>query len=165
MSSDSSPSHITNVAVLAWNVYEAYQQSVGDFKALSGEVLLLHSILRQAHEEFEKIALSGQQKRSLQLLISESEDLLKELLLNFESLPMSSRRTRDRMRGRSVDAGSIGIRINKQVTLLNTFHNFIVRCVYLSFSFPAVGIKRLWNEWYVAARDEEQAPCSRSRVP
>ena len=125
------------VGQLSWKVYKKCKDSPGSYAELSNEVGALHIVMKETEELFSQQDLTAQQENRLLACQQGCGDVLKDLdrlLVKYESLGASSRRTFDRMGFGMQDMKDIRLRLNSNVSMLDAFNNACVD-LYTILSF------------------------------
>lgn len=123
------------VGQLCWKVYKKCKDSPGIYAELSSEVGSLHNVMKETEELLSQQSLTERQKVKLVACRQGCEDVLKDLdrlLVKYERLGTSSRRTFDRMGFGMQDMNGIRLRLISNVSLLNAFNNVWVEPVPIS---------------------------------
>ena len=117
------------VGQLCWKVYKKCKDSPGNYAELSSEVGALHNVMKETEEMLSQQGLTKEQQVKLTTCRQGCEDVLKDLdglLVKYESLGTSSRRTFDRMGFGMQDMTGIRLRLISNVTMLDAFNNTCV---------------------------------------
>ncbi|KAG8526459.1 uncharacterized protein KY384_000052 [Bacidia gigantensis] len=112
------------VGTLAWNVYKSCKGAPESFGNISGEVLSLHAVIKEAEETVFAQPLSQDRQHRLQTVKEGCNDVLVDLdkiVKKYESLGTQSKRTWDRMRYGNEDIAEIRARLISHTTMLGTF--------------------------------------------
>lgn len=117
------------VGQLCWKVYKKCKDSPGNYAELSSEIGALHNVMKETEEMLSQQGLTKEQQVKLTTCRQGCEDVLKDLdglLVKYESLGTSSRRTFDRMGFGMQDMTGIRLRLISNVTMLDAFNNTCV---------------------------------------
>lgn len=133
---------IIAVSKLAWKVYRSCQDSGDEFKALSGEVLSMHALLRETAEETEvahirknkadskKKKKPGKEGTDIDIIIDGCNGVLadtEKLLEKYASLGTHSQRVWDRVKFGAEDINGLRIRFISNITLLTSYKAEVIR--------------------------------------
>ncbi len=118
------------VGQLCWKVYRKCKDSPGSYTELSSEVDALHNVIKETEELLSEQDLTAEQKVKVVTSRQGCEEVLKDLdglLVKYESLGTSSRRTFDRMGFGMQDMNGIRLRLISNVSMLDAFNNTFVK--------------------------------------
>jgi hypothetical protein len=100
MSFDVGAGTLVSVVSLAWKTWKACKAAPGSFGNISGEVLSLHAVLKEAEETLSGQSLSSSRQERLETITSGCNSVLDDLqvlITKYESLGSQNKRTWDRL--------------------------------------------------------------------
>jgi hypothetical protein len=124
MSFGYSASDFVTVGTLAWNVYKSCKAAPESFANISGEVLSLHAVVKEAEETVFAQPLSPEKQDRLKVVGDGCQHVLEDLqslVDKYQRLGTQSRRTWDRMRWYAEDIVELRSRLTSNTILLNTW--------------------------------------------
>ncbi|KAH0562061.1 hypothetical protein GP486_003233 [Trichoglossum hirsutum] len=124
MSSGCNVSDFITIGTLAWNVYKSCKAAPDSFASISGEVLSLHAVLKEAEETVFAQPLSPEKQDRLKVVGDGCQRVLEDLqgLVNkYQKLGTQGRRTWDRMRWHVEDIAELRSRLTSNAVMLNTW--------------------------------------------
>lgn len=159
---------IIAVSKLAWKVYRSCQDSGDEFKALSGEVLSMHVLLKETADETELADSSSKQtatdskhrkkkdkhkakkssppklKTDLVIILEGCNGVLadtEKLLEKYASLGSRAQRAWDRLRFGLEDINGLRTRFISNVTVLTSYKTELIRYAYFHIPIPPSAVE------------------------
>lgn len=114
---------------LAWQVYKSCKAAPESFKNISQEVLSLHAVLKEIEETLLGRPLPPSKEAGLATVTGGCKDVLQDLqslVLKYESLGWSTKRTWDRLRWHSDDIAELRARLTSNIVLLTAYIRYVV---------------------------------------
>ena len=128
MSFGYSVSDFITVGTLAWNVYKSCKAAPGSFANISGEVLSLHAVLKEAEETIFAQPLPPAKQAGLKAVGDGCQHVLEDLqglVGRYQGLGVQGRRTWDRLRWGAEGIVELRSRLTSNTVMLNTWIRWV----------------------------------------